>query len=63
MKLHLNLDTIYYGLIAQDSFADEKATRLLNEVQSEVSRIYKSNVAFMHKQTNLEKNCLDKYLR
>lgn len=49
MKLHVNFDSIYYGLIALDTFADEKALRLLNEVQAEVSRIYKSNVAFMHK--------------
>lgn len=56
-------DTIYYGLISSNEFAEEKAQRLLSDVREEVKKMYKGNVQFMMKQTNLERNCLDKFLR
>ena len=35
----------------------------MNDVKEEVKTMYKGNVGFMLKQSNLEKNCLDKFLR
>ena len=32
-------------------------------MREEVTKMYKGNVSFMFKQTNLERNCLDKFLR
>ena len=63
LKLHIMFDTIYYGLISSNEFAEEKAQRLLSDVREEVKKMYKGNVQFMMKQTNLERNCLDKFLR
>lgn len=33
------------------------------DVKEEVRKMYKGNVNFMFKQTNLERNCLEKFLK
>jgi hypothetical protein len=63
MKLLIHYDVIYYGLVHSPNFAEDKGQRLLNDVKEEVKTMYKGNVGFMLKQSNLEKNCLDKFLR
>lgn len=62
-ELHFMYDTIYYGLITQDSYPHDKAQRLLNDVRAEVTKMYKGNVQFIFKQTNLVRNCLEKFLK
>ena len=59
----IHYDVIYYGLVHSSNFGEDKGQRLLNDVKDEVKAMYKGNVAFMLKQSNLEKNCLDKFLR
>lgn len=59
----MHFDVIYYGIIAGQSFGEDKAQRLLNDVKEETRKMYKGNVSFMFKQTNLERNCLDKFLK
>lgn len=59
----MHFDVIYYGLIAVQSFAEDKAERALLDVKEEVRKMYKGNVSFMFKQTNLERNCLEKFLK
>ena len=49
--------------MAQESFTEDKAQRLLSDVKEEVRKLYKGNVTYMKRQTNLEPNCLDKFLR
>jgi len=63
MKMLIHYDVIYYGLVHSSSFGEDKGQRLLNDVKEEVKAMYKGNVGFMLKQSNLEKNCLDKFLR
>ena len=63
MKLTIHYDIIYYGLVHSPNFGEDKAHRLLNDLKDEVKAMYKGNVGFMLKQSNLEKNCLDKFLR
>lgn len=59
----MHYDTVYYGLITQSGFAEDKAQRAMADVKEEVRKMYKGNVSFMFKQTNLERNCLDKFLK
>lgn len=63
MKMTVHYDIIFYGLVHSPNFGEDKAQRLLNDVKEEVKAMYKGNVGFMLKQSNLEKNCLDKFLR
>ena len=63
LRLHMAFDVIYYGLITQSSFAEDKAQRVLADVKEEVRKMYKGNVSYMFKQSNLERNCLDKFLK
>ena len=63
MNLHIMFDTVYYGLVSSNEFSEEKAQKLLHSVKDEVKKMYKGNVQFMLKQTNLERNCLEKFLK
>jgi hypothetical protein len=56
-------DTVYYGIITTEDFAEDKAQKLLQSLKDEVKKMYKGNVQFMLKQTNLERNCLEKFLK
>ena len=56
-------DTVYYGLVSSNDFSEDKAQKLLHSVKDEVKKMYKGNVQFMLKQTNLERNCLEKFLK
>lgn len=58
MKLHLHYDTIYYGLVSNDQFTEEKAQGLLVDVKAIIVKKYRGNIQYMLKQSNLEKNCL-----
>jgi hypothetical protein len=63
LKLHLHYDTIFFGLVSNESFGEEKANRLLKEVRDEVNGMYKNNLGYILVQTNLTRLCLDKFLR
>ena len=63
LKLHLHYDVIFFGLITKQSFGNDKANKLLKDVRDQVNTMYKSNMSKILVQTNLEKNCLDKFLR
>ena len=56
MNLHIMFDTVYYGLVSSNEFSEDKAQKLLHSVKDEVKKMYKGNVQFMLKQTNLERN-------
>lgn len=62
MKLHIYYDVIYYGAVVNENFSPEKAQRLLADLKNEVVKMYKGNVDFIFKQTNVERNCLGKFL-
>jgi len=62
MRLYVAFEVVYYGIITQETFGEDKAFRLLNQVKSEVSSMYKGNVEFMLRQSNLERNCLSKFI-
>lgn len=62
LKLHTHFDVIYYGLVANNSLQEEKAFRLISDLKNEVVKMYKGNVDFIFKQTNVERNCLGKFL-
>ena len=49
MNLHMMFDTVYYGLVSTEDFAEEKAQKLLQNVKEEVKKMYKGNVQFMLK--------------
>ena len=44
LQFHLHYDVIYYGLVAQETFTEEQAQRLLADVKGEVVKKYKGNV-------------------
>lgn len=48
--------------MAGQALTEEKAQRLLADVKTEVAKMYKGNVDFIFKQTNVERNCLGKFL-
>ena len=47
MKLFLHFDTVYYGIISQDTFDEAKAFRLLNDIKQIITEMYKGNVDLM----------------
>ena len=62
LQLHMQFDVIYYGIITQQSFPPEKAQRILTEVKEMVRNLYKGNVEWMFKQSNVERNFLSKFM-
>jgi hypothetical protein len=62
LRLNIHYDTIYYGLISQGNYPEDKVHRFLNDIKEEVVKMYKNNVSFIFRQTNLERNCFDKFL-
>ena len=63
LQLHLHYEEIYYGLIAPENFTEDKAQRLLCDMKEEVKKLYKGNVVYMRRQTNLEHNCMSKFIK
>ena len=41
LRLLIHYDVIYYGIIYSSSFGEDKAQRLLNDIKSEVTIMYK----------------------
>ena len=62
LRLDIHYDTIYYGLISQGNYPEDKVQRFLNDIKDEVVKMYKNNVVFIFRQSNLERNCFDKFL-
>ena len=63
LHLHLHYEEIYYGLIAPEKLSEDKAQRLLQDLKEEVRKLYKGNVSYMKRQTNLENNCMSKFMK
>ena len=49
MKLHIHYDVIYYGLVSNDQFTEEKAQALLAEVKEIIVKKYRGNISYMLK--------------
>ena len=37
MKIHVKFDVIYFGIVAEDQFPEDKAQRLLEEIKNVVA--------------------------
>mmetsp|Transcript_15518 Transcript_15518/g.11300 ORF Transcript_15518/g.11300 Transcript_15518/m.11300 type:complete len:88 (+) Transcript_15518:164-427(+) len=62
-KMFVHFSTIYFGCVADDSYNEEKAFRLLADLHTEFSKVYKGNLHLIQKQTNLTPNCFDKMFK
>lgn len=47
LKFHLHYDCIFFGLISNSSFGEDKAHRLLKDVRDEVNTMYKNNLSYI----------------
>ena len=45
----MHYDVVYYGVVAQESFNEDQAQKLLADVKTEIVKKYKGNVHFMLK--------------
>ena len=60
LKLSIFFSTIYFGCVTDGDYAEDKLYRFLDDIKKEFSGIYKGNLSFIFKQTNLTPNCFDK---
>ena len=63
MKLTLLYSTIFFGCLTDNDYSEEKLFRFLSDIKKEFGGIYKGNLPFIFKQTNLTPNCYDKVFR
>ena len=52
--------TIYFGCLTDQNYPEDKLKRFLEDIKRDFSAIYKGNLSFIFKQTNLTPNCYDK---
>jgi GTPase involved in cell partitioning and DNA repair len=50
---------VYIGCVTEGSFPEDKATRFLNDLRSEFSKMYQGRLSLIKKQTNLTANVYD----
>lgn len=60
LKLSLLFSTVYFGCVTDSDYPEDKLYRFLEDLKKEFSSIYKGNLSFIFKQTNLTPNCYDK---
>lgn len=63
LKIITYFSVVYFGCVVDDSYSEDKAYRFLEDLKGEFSKIYKGNLQFIMKQTNLTPNCYDKLFR
>jgi hypothetical protein len=54
---------VYFGCVIDDNYNEDKAFRFLTELKAEFAKLYKGNLSYIMKQTNLTPNCYDKMFR
>ena len=60
LKVHIKYDVIYFGLVAEDQFPEEKAQRMLEEVKNVVSTMFYNDLSKVYEHKGLERNSLGK---
>ncbi|CDW81914.1 vesicle-associated membrane [Stylonychia lemnae] len=60
LKLSIFYSTVYFGCVTDSGYPEEKLYRFLEDLKKEFSAIYKGNLGYIFKQTNLTPNCYDK---
>lgn len=63
MKLNVLSNTVFFGVITDASYSDDKAGRLLNDIRGEFSKMYKGRLSLIKKQTNLTANVYDQQFK
>ena len=56
-------DHVHFGCIADKSFNEDKAYRFLGDIKDQLSNVYKGNLSFILRQSNLTANCYDKMFK
>ena len=58
-KIVTFFQVIYFVCVVDSSYSDQKAMKFLTDLKNEFAKIYKGNLSFIKKQTNLTPNCYD----
>lgn len=59
LKLTVLSNIVYIGCVTEGNFSEEKASRFLNDLRSEFSKMYQGRLSLIKKQTNLTANVYD----
>lgn len=64
VELNLLLQSgIFFGIITDLNYGQDKARRFLNDLHGEMTKLYKGNINFIHRQQNLKPNVYDKVFK
>lgn len=61
MELNLLLQSgVFFGIVTDIKYGEDRARRFLNDLHSEMVKLYKGNINFIHRQQNLKPNVYNK---
>jgi hypothetical protein len=61
VELNLLLQSgVFFGIVTDIKYGEDRARRFLNDLHSEMVKLYKGNINFIHRQQNLKPNVYNK---
>lgn len=63
VECHLIFNTVYFCFVTDLNFGEDKAQRMAADLHVELSKMYKGNLEFIRKQSNLKPNVFDKVFK
>ena len=59
LKIFTYFSIVYFCCVVDESYSDEKGMKFLSDLKKELASMYKGNLQYIKKQTNLTPNCYD----